>query len=89
MTSSSVSGVPVKVRFVCVSAAAAFGFVYSASVFSRVVVSYGPAAMVAAPPPVPEPLLSYTTIVVPPRTNYGMTPAANVRYVQPLMAVPR
>ncbi|MEW6341926.1 MAG: hypothetical protein AB1704_14770 [Pseudomonadota bacterium] len=78
-----------KIRFVCVSAAAAFGFVYSASVFSRVVVSYGPAVAVTAPPPVPEPLLSYTTIVVPPPTNYGVTPAANVRYAQPLMAVPR
>lgn len=78
-----------KIRFVCVSAAAAFGFVYSASVFSRAVVSYGPAAVVGAPPPEPEPLRSCTAIVVPLSTNYGMVSAANVRYAQPLMAVPR
>jgi hypothetical protein len=44
------SGVQVKIRFVCASAAAAFGFACSSSAFSRVVVAYAPAAVVVAAP---------------------------------------
>lgn len=116
-----------KIRFVCASAAAAFGFACSSSAFSRVVVAYAPAAVVVAeprpvyyygppvrpayyytppppytvpvvlpvpvavavPPPVPKPLPVYTTVVVPAPTNYGLVPAANVMYAQPVIAVPR
>jgi hypothetical protein len=119
------SGVQVKIRFVCASAAAAFGFACSSSAFSRVVVAYAPAVVVAAPrpvyyygppprpayyyapppytvpvvlpvpvavaapAPVPKPLPMYTTVVVPAPTNYGLVPAANVMYAQPVIAVPR
>jgi hypothetical protein len=126
----------VKIRFVCASAAAAFGFACSSSAFARVVVAYAPTAVVVAgprpvyyygmpvrpadyyapppyavpvvlpvpvpvpvavaaavpppvPPPVPKPLPVYTTVVVPAPTNYGLVPAANVMYAQPVIAVPR
>jgi hypothetical protein len=82
----------VKIRFVCASAAAAFGFACSSSAFSRVVVAYAPAAVVVAEPrpvyyygpPVPKPLPVYTA-----PTNYGPMPAANVMYAQPVVVVPR
>jgi hypothetical protein len=41
------------------------------------------------PPPVPKPLPSYTTVVVPAPTNYAVVPAANVMYAQPVIVVPR
>lgn len=116
-----------KIRFVCASAAAAFGFACSSSAFSRVVVAYAPLAVVLtaprpvyyygppprpayyyAPPPytvptvpvvlpvpvavaapAPKPLPMYTTVVVPAPKNYGLVPAANVMYAQPVIAVPR
>lgn len=44
------SGVHVKIRFVCASAAAALGFACSSSSFARVVVAYAPATVVYFPP---------------------------------------
>jgi hypothetical protein len=44
-------------------------------------------ASVTVAPIKPAPL--YTTVVVPPPTNYALVPAPAVTYAQPVMMVPR
>ena len=67
------------IRYICASAAAAFGFACSSSSFARVVVAYAPATLVYVPPrpayyyvPAPRPyatpvvLRAAVPVVVPP-----------------------